>query len=162
MKVRLVVVGGVRGPLAEVVREYEKRAERYWRFEVEEVAAGTAGKKVGPDQVRAVEGERLLSRLPERGRILLLSRDGKGMSSPALANLLEQAAVRSEPEVCFVIGGAFGVADPVRQMADQAFSLSSGTLPHELARLILTEQIYRAGTILRNEPYHKGTDRGRS
>ena len=78
------------------------------------------------------------------------------MSSKDLSDMLQTAMVGSEPEVCFVIGGAFGVGKGVRERANRVFSLSEGTLPHEIARLVLTEQLYRAGTILRNEPYHKG------
>lgn len=156
MKVRIVVVGGVKGALGEVVADYQQRVSRYWRLEVDEVAAGAGGRKASPAEFRAVEEPRILARLPDRGRVLLMSREGRGMSSSNLADMLEKAMLDSEPEICFVIGGAFGVGAGVRKRANRVFSLSEGTLPHEIARLVLTEQLYRAGTILRNEPYHKG------
>jgi 23S rRNA (pseudouridine1915-N3)-methyltransferase len=78
------------------------------------------------------------------------------MDSPELARYLESLALRSVPEVSFVVGGAFGLGPGVVKRANRTLALSAGTLPHELARLVLAEQLYRAGTILRNEPYHKG------
>ncbi len=158
MKVVVLAVGGLKGPLAEVVRDYEKRASRYWKLEVIEVPGGSPGRKDAPETVRQVEGERLLARLPKRGSVVLLTRGGKGISSTELARLLEQAAVHAKREVCFIIGGAFGVSREVEGRADHRIAISSTTLPHEVARLVLTEQLYRAGTILRGEPYHKGRD----
>lgn len=152
----MVVVGGVKGPLGTVIADYEERAGRYWKFEVDEVDAGARSRKASAPQVRAAEEERILGRLPERGQVLLLSREGKGLSSRGLARLLQEASVRSEPEVCFIIGGAFGVGPGVRRRSDRVISLSDATLTHEITRLVLAEQLYRAGTIIRNEPYHKG------
>jgi len=156
VKLRMVVVGGVKGALGEVVQEYETRAGRYWKFSVDEVSAGARGARATAAEVRAAEEERILGRLPDRGRVILLSREGKGLSSRALARMLQEAAVRAEPEVCFVIGGAFGVGPGVRKRTDRSLSLSEATLTHEIARLVLAEPLYRAGTIIRNEPYHKG------
>jgi 23S rRNA (pseudouridine1915-N3)-methyltransferase len=158
VKVVVLAVGGLKGSLAEVVRDYEKRASRYWKLEVIEVSGGSPGRKDSPQAVRRLEGERLLGRVPERGVVVLLTRGGKGITSTDLARLLETAAVHAEREVCFIIGGAFGVSKEVEARADRRISISSTTLPHEVARLVLTEQLYRAGTILRGEPYHKGRD----
>ena len=77
------------------------------------------------------------------------------MSSTDLAGYLHDHALHSTPEVCFVIGGAFGLAAGILERAQEHWSLSESTLPHELARLVLAEQLYRAGTIIKNEPYHK-------
>ncbi len=78
------------------------------------------------------------------------------MRSRQLARWLDRAAVGAEEGVAFVLGGAFGVAPEVLKAARHQLSLSHMTLPHEMARLVLVEQLYRAGTILKNEPYHKG------
>lgn len=158
MKVTLLVVGSLRGPLASVVREYEERASRYWRFRVLEVEAGLARKKADPRDVMAAEEERILGRLESLAgaEVVALTRTGTGLTSRKLARLLEQGALRSASEVVFVIGGAWGLGKAVLARAARPVSLSELTLPHEVARLVLTEQIYRAGTILRNEPYHKG------
>jgi 23S rRNA (pseudouridine1915-N3)-methyltransferase len=80
------------------------------------------------------------------------------MTSRALAGLLEKEALASTRNLTFVIGGAYGLSPEVFGRADRLISLSGLTLPHEVARLLLAEQLYRAGTILRNEPYHKGVD----
>lgn len=156
MRIDVVVVGRVRGPLAEGVREYEERATRYWKLQVAEVDAGVSGGKGRPEDVKAAEAERILARIPDGSEVVALTREGKGMSSPGLARWLGHLALHASAGACFVIGGAFGLHDTVLQASRRRLSLSPMTLPHELARLVLTEQLYRAGTILRNEPYHKG------
>lgn len=152
MVISVVVVGRSR-TLKDATADYERRAGRYWRLQVDEVP-----QVKGQDAVRVCRGEaeRIGSRLDPRYRLVVLTREGKRMSSPALARWLGQLAVRSEPGVQFVIGGAFGLSSDLISRADLALSLSSFTLPHDMARLLLAEQLYRAGTILRNEPYHKG------
>lgn len=159
MKITVLSVGRVRGLLAAAVEEYEERASRYWKLEVVEVAAGTGGGGDGPPEVRRVEGERLLGRLPEGVRVVALTRNGKGMTSKGVARWLQRLAVRGHPGACFLIGGAHGLSDPVLDRSDRRLALSPMTLPHEMARLVLAEQLYRAGTIVRGEPYHKGGGR---
>ncbi len=157
MKIAVLGVGGVRSPLGAAVSEFQKRAGRYWRLRVEEVPSGLGkGRKVEEEAVRRAEEERLLARLPDQGESVALTREGVSMTSRALARFLEDRAVRSVPEVTFLIGGAFGLGDRLLRRSSLRLSLSALTLPHELARLVLLEQLYRAGTILRNEPYHKG------
>jgi len=157
VKVSILSVGGVKGPLASVIGEYEGRAGHYWRFSVQEVDAGAGKtKKISGEAVRAAEEARLLERLSSDAVVVALTRDGKGLGSRDLARFLEEKAVRSTSEIVFVIGGAFGLGDSILKKASLRLSLSSMTLPHEVARLVLVEQLYRAGSILRNEPYHKG------
>jgi 23S rRNA (pseudouridine1915-N3)-methyltransferase len=155
VKVTMLVVGRVRGPLSDAVAEYEARAGRYWKLEVIEVEAG-AGQSARPEQVRAAEEERLRARLPQGADMVALTRSGQGMSSPDLARYLGDLAVHGAPGVAFVIGGAHGLAAGILERARKRIALSPFTLPHELARLVLAEQLYRAGTLLRGEPYHKG------
>jgi 23S rRNA (pseudouridine1915-N3)-methyltransferase len=156
MKVLLVAVGKVRGNLSDAVADFEARAGRYWKLEVFEVAAGGAGRSAGPEEVMAAEATRILSKIPAQFEIVALTREGRGMESRELSAYLEGHAVRSSPGVAFVIGGAFGLHTTVRARARRTMSLSTMTFPHEMARLFLAEQLYRAGTILRGEPYHKG------
>ena len=106
--------------------------------------------------MREAEGERILARIPDQLEVVVLTRDGKAMSSEDLAADLAEQALRSSPGIAFVIGGAFGVSEAVLRRARRRLSLSAMTLPHEMARLVLAEQLYRAGTINRGEPYHKG------
>lgn len=160
MTVTLLVVGRVRGTLADDVARYEERAARYWKLEVVEVEAGAPGSgKAGPERVWKAEGERILDVIGQSARVVALARRGKAMTSVQFAQLLQEAAVGSVPEIVFVIGGAYGLSPAVLKRADRRLSLSAMTLPHEMARVVLTEQLYRAGTIIRGEPYHKATKR---
>jgi 23S rRNA (pseudouridine1915-N3)-methyltransferase len=158
VKLSLLCVGDVKGPLGSAVDDYEARVARYWRFQVEEVTAGSGkGKKVDPQRIRRAEGERLVSRIPSGGgEVISLTRGGKRLGSRKLARRLAEFGLRSVPQVTFVIGGAYGLDQEVLERSTMKLSLSSMTLPHEVARLVLAEQLYRAGTILKNEPYHKG------
>jgi 23S rRNA (pseudouridine1915-N3)-methyltransferase len=155
VKVVVVVVGKVRGALAPVVQQYEERAARYWKLEVVEVGAGAGRGQAAPERVLEVEAERVLARVPDGLEIVALTREGNAMGSRELAGYLEGHAVRSSPGVAFVIGGAFGLDAAVLKKSGRKLSLSSFTLPHEMARLVLGEQLYRAGTLIRGEPYHK-------
>ncbi len=155
MRVVVVSVGRVKGPIGSLVAEYERRASRYWKFDAIEVPAGGRG-SAGPDQIREAEGERILSKVPTGLSVVALTRGGTSMDSVELSRYLDELGVRSEPGVAFVIGGAFGLADHVLEASVRTLSLSTMTFPHELARLFLAEQLYRAGTIRRGEPYHKG------
>lgn len=153
MKITLLAVGKVRGSLVEPTREYEQRAGRYWKLEVVEVESG-AGSKSDPEAVRAAEEARLLSHVSGAVDLVALTRTGQAMGSRAFAAYLQDHALHAR-DLAFVIGGAFGLGGQILARARQ-LTLSAMTFPHEVARLILAEQLYRAGTILRGEPYHKG------
>jgi len=155
MKVFLIVVGRVRAPLADAVREYETRAARYHAFEVVEVKEGKGGGR-SPEEVMAEEGARLDAAIPDHFRVVALDRAGSEWSSEHLARRLSDWALQSEAGVAFVIGGAYGLSAELLRRSDINLSLSQMTLPHEMARLVIAEQVYRAGTIQRGEPYHKG------
>jgi 23S rRNA (pseudouridine1915-N3)-methyltransferase len=155
MRVLVLAVGRVRSELAPAVAEYENRARRYWKLEVIEVTAGAGSGRAPPERVMESEAERILARIPPEVELLALTREGKGMGSRELAGYLEGHAVRSSAGVAFVIGGAFGLSPSVLSRAQRRLSLSTFTLPHEMARLVLAEQLYRAGTVMRGEPYHK-------
>ena len=113
-------------------------------------------KKTFPEEVKKQEAERIMRKIPVRSEVTALSRVGKKISSTGLSEYLQECALRSMSDVTFVIGGAFGLSEIVLNRADRVMALSHFTYTHGLARLILLEQIYRAGTIMRNEPYHKG------
>lgn len=155
MRVLVVVVGRSRDGFESQIQDYEKRARRYWKLEIVEVPAG-AGRATPAEAVRAAEAQRILARIPAELEVVALTRAGKTMDSRELAGYLEEHALRSSAGVAFVVGGAFGLGPEVMQRAHRTLSLSSMTLPHEMARLLFSEQLYRAGTILRGEPYHKG------
>lgn len=153
------MIGAVAPPrtagLREAIAAYEARAARYFRLRVEEVpSADLPESRAG--EARRREGTALLGRVPEGVDLVALTRAGKGMSSEGLAAYLGDLATYGRPGAAFLVGGAFGLAEDVLERARYRLSLSPMTLPHEMARLVLAEQIYRAGTILRGEPYHKG------
>lgn len=154
MRISVVVVGRPKqGGLADAIAEYETRAARYWPLEVHEVREESSRTRAAA-AVMAAEAERLLGRVPPAARVIACDPGGDAIDSPTFAALLS-AARDSATDVAFVIGGAHGLGESVRARASRRLSLAPWTLPHELARLVLAEQLYRAGTIVRGEPYHK-------
>ena len=155
MKVVVAAVGKPRdAALAAAIRQYEERAAHYWPLEVVEVRE-EAARGVAPAQVMQREAARLAERLPAQGALWLCEpAGGKTFTSEAFAAVLQDQRERAQ-DIAFVIGGAFGIGAALRARPHKALSLAPWTLPHELARLVLMEQIYRAGTIGRGEPYHK-------
>jgi 23S rRNA (pseudouridine1915-N3)-methyltransferase len=106
------------------------------------------------DLLKNKEGEIILSQLTKDDFFILLDERGKSLTSEQLATFIEQRAIESVKNIVFLIGGAYGVSEPVMQRANLKWSLSRLVFPHQLVRLILAEQIYRACTIIRNEKYH--------
>jgi 23S rRNA (pseudouridine1915-N3)-methyltransferase len=158
VKVWLVAVGRPGRLLQPAIEEYEARARRYWSLQVMDVKEERARKGLADVEVRSAEAERILKRVPPGAELVALTRGGTAWSSTDLARELESRMVRSADDVAFIIGGALGLGDQVLRAARLRLSLSDFTLPHDLARLVLLEQLYRAGTIVRGEPYHKGDD----
>lgn len=156
MRLLVLAVGSPRDRhMAAMIREYETRAGRYFRLETTEVPAAT-GVGGSPAAVRACEAENLLKRAPRGLDTWALTSGGTEASSRDLAGSLSDMATYGHPGVVFLIGGAFGLDEDLVKGCSRTLSLSRMTLPHEMARLVLAEQIYRAGTIVRGEPYHKG------
>ncbi len=154
MAVYLVAVGRVRDPVMRAACEdYIKRTRRFFALNVREVAdAGRAGPT--PALARRLEATRIRDALPVSAATVALTRRGTVLSSGEFAGRLARWRDTGQ-DVVFVVGGPFGLADAVVSDAMLALSLSAMTLPHEIARLVLLEQLYRAGTILRGTPYHK-------
>jgi 23S rRNA (pseudouridine1915-N3)-methyltransferase len=156
MRLLVLAVGTPRDRnLSAAIAEYEARASRYFRLETAEVPAG-AGGGAAPDAVRSREAERLKKRIPEGLDTWALTRGGDEIGSRDLADVLSDMATYGHPGVAILIGGASGLADDLIRSSTRRISLSRLTLPHDMARLVLAEQLYRAGTIQRGEPYHKG------
>jgi 23S rRNA (pseudouridine1915-N3)-methyltransferase len=154
MRVAVAVVGRPRhSGLAEAIQDYEKRASRYWALDVHEVRE-ERGAAHSATHVREKESERLRERIRPGVRTVACDLDGRRMTSEEFSAWLvgERDAAR---DIAFLIGGAFGLSDGVKKEAAFRLSLAPWTLAHELARLVLAEQLYRAGTIARGEPYHK-------
>lgn len=154
MRIIVAVVGKARQPaLGSAAREYEARARRYWPLEVREVREASAA-AAPPDRVRELEGRRLLDVAGSHARLVACDPGGKAMSSERFAEWLQREREAAR-DVCFTIGGAHGLSQELLDSAHLRLTLAPWTLPHELARVVLAEQLYRAGTIVRREPYHK-------
>ncbi|MGQ0650161.1 MAG: 23S rRNA (pseudouridine(1915)-N(3))-methyltransferase RlmH [Gemmatimonadaceae bacterium] len=152
MKFLVIAVGRPRDKtLAAAIADYETRAARYWPLEFMDVREESG--REDPTFVRAREGARLLDRIGS-ARLVVCDARGDIFDSPGFAEFLQRAREAAR-DMAFVIGGAFGVDTPVAGAAERRLALAPWTLPHELARLVLAEQLYRAGTIVRREPYHK-------
>ena len=155
MRLHLLTVGKARKtPLAAAARDYLDRLGHYATVEEIVVREERAGKGVSPADVMRREGERILARLLPGCYTIALDRSGAEIPSEGLAKKIEGLA-GSTSETVFVIGGAFGLDPAVLKRSDWTWSLSALTYPHELARVMVLEQLYRAHTILRGEPYHK-------
>jgi 23S rRNA (pseudouridine1915-N3)-methyltransferase len=153
VKVRVVAVGKDRSGLyAPAVEEYARRIARYVRFEVVEVPE--ARRHAGTPRARDEEADALLARLGERERVVLLDERGDEETSAELARRVGRWLAGGH-DVALVVGGADGIGEAVRARAAETLALSRLTLAHRLARLVLVEQLYRAFTILRGEPYHR-------
>jgi 23S rRNA (pseudouridine1915-N3)-methyltransferase len=153
VRLRIVAVGKDRSGLyAPAVAEYARRIERYLRFEIVEVPE--ARRHAGTPRARDEEGEALLRRLDDGERVVALDERGRELTSAELAARVG-AWMSGGRDVALVIGGSDGLSAEVLGRAEEKLALSRFTLAHRLARLVLAEQLYRALTILRGEPYHK-------
>ena len=158
MKIRIVAVGKLKEEyLREGVAEYEKRLAPFASVELletrEEYMAENPS-EAQRQQTLAKEGERLLRLVPERSFLIVLDVKGKLLSSEALAKELASLALQGQSDLTFLIGGAFGLSPAVRERADPRISFSPMTFTHQMVRLLLYEQIYRAFKINRGEKYH--------
>lgn len=159
MKITILCVGKVKERFyRDALAEYAKRLGRYCRFEVVEVADEQTPDGAGAaleEQIKLKEAERILSKIRERATVCALEITGQRLDSPRFARWMEQAAVDGGGDICFVIGGSLGLHEKVTARADFHLSFSDMTFPHQLMRVILSEQIYRGFRIINGEPYHK-------
>lgn len=159
MKITIACVGKVREKFyREAVSEYEKRLGGYCRIEFQEIAdektpEGASALLV--EQIKEKEARRLLDRIREDAFVCTLEIFGKRLSSEGFAEWMGQLMVNGTSHIVFVIGGSLGLHDLVRKRANIALSFSDMTFPHQLMRVILVEQVYRAFRIINNQPYHK-------
>lgn len=146
MKISLVVVGRLKEKfLVAGVNEYLKRLQKFTAIEIREVSEC---------RTLAEEGRRILSQVPQNSWLCVLDVAGVEISSEGFAKKIAELTLNGVSNLTFAIGGAFGISDELRRAADFRLSLSQMTLTHQMARLVLVEQIYRAFKINRHEPYH--------
>ena len=140
--------------IQEGFQEYTRRMPPEIRVDLVELKPEERGAGRSTDRAKTLEGERILAALPNGAALVALDERGKGVSTQGLSVMLSEW-MRDGSHPAFVIGGADGLSDAVRSRADKIVSLSTLTLPHGLARVLLAEQLYRAWTILARHPYHR-------
>ncbi|WP_210367615.1 23S rRNA (pseudouridine(1915)-N(3))-methyltransferase RlmH [Bacillus sp. REN3] len=159
MNISIVTVGKLKEKyLKQGIEEYLKRLGSYAKVEVIEVADEKAPEELSETemvQVKQKEGERILAKISPDAHVIALAINGKQKSSEELADTLDKLATYGKSKIAFIIGGSLGLSNEVLKRADDQLSFSKMTFPHQLMRLILVEQVYRAFRINRGEPYHK-------
>ena len=156
MKFRIIYAGSTAdAELAAVLERYLNRVRHFFPVEVTEVAPGRGRQAQNDVAIMRAQSARLLAAVPDRGYTVVLDERGRTFDSLKFAKWIERLTIDQPHGVNFVIGGDQGFDDSVRERADTLLSLSPMTLPHQLARVILMEQIYRACTLMRNIAYHK-------
>lgn len=156
MKLRVVAVGKLKERFwKDAVAEYAKRLGGYAKLDIAEIADRDPAKCGGEVKAMELESVDILKTIPENSHVILLAIDGKQRSSEDFSKHLDALMLGGASDITFVIGGSTGVAPDVRKRANETFSFGPITLPHNLARVVLLEQIYRAFKISRGEPYHK-------
>ncbi|MDM5329557.1 23S rRNA (pseudouridine(1915)-N(3))-methyltransferase RlmH [Neobacillus sp. CF12] len=159
MNISIVSVGKLKEKYLKMgIDEYLKRLNSYAKVEVIEVADEKAPEELSESemiQVKQKEGERILAKVGHDTYVIALAINGKMQSSEDLANTLDKLATYGKSKIAFIIGGSLGLSDEVLKRSNEQLSFSKMTFPHQLMKLILVEQIYRAYRINRGEPYHK-------
>ncbi len=159
MKISIITVGKLKEKyLKQGIDEYLKRLSAYAKVEIIEVADEKAPEHLSEaemEEVKRKEGERILSHLSEDTYIITLEISGRMLNSEQLAAKIDELGTYGKSKLAFIIGGSLGLSKEVQNRSDLALSFSKMTFPHQLMRLILLEQIYRAYRINRGEPYHK-------
>ncbi len=155
MKVKLIQIGKTDLPfLEEGIERYVQRIKRYHPFEVVTIPDIKNNKNMSEDQQKKLEGEQIIKQLKPEDVLVLLDEKGKEMNSLEFSKLIENSMLQSVKQLVFVIGGPYGFAPEVYQRANRKLSLSKMTFSHQLVRIIFAEQLYRANSIIKGEPYH--------
>ena len=159
MKITIICVGKLKEKYwKQAVDEYSKRLSKYVKLEIVEVSdekTPQSASEILENQIKEKEGSKILSVADENSFIVTLEIDGKELSSAELSDFLETKAVHGTSHFTFIIGGSLGLSKSVVAKSHFHLSFSKMTFPHQMMRVILLEQIYRAYKIAKNEPYHK-------
>lgn len=159
MRITIVCVGKIKEKyFTGAIEEYAKRLGRYCRLDITEVAdekTPDGASEALNRQIVEKEGRRILEKIPEDAYVIALAIEGKQPDSVELSKKIENLGIRGISHIVFVIGGSLGLDADVMKRADEALSFSRMTFPHQLMRVILLEQVYRAYRIMNHEPYHK-------
>lgn len=159
MKITVITVGKLKERFfREAAAEYEKRLGRYCRLEIRETAdekTPDGASETERELILKKEGARVAKLLPDDAYVVTLEIEGRRFTSEAFAGEIERLGVSGIGHIVFVIGGSLGLHNSIKKRADLAVSFSDMTFPHQLMRVVLLEQIYRAYRIINREPYHK-------
>lgn len=155
MKIKLVCIGGVKDAnIASAIATYAKRVPFYWPFQIIEIPDVKLGKNNEPQRQKDAEGERFMAEIGSGDYVILFDERGREFTSRQFSDFIQKKSVDLPKNLIFLIGGPYGFSAKIYDRADGMLSLSKMTFPHELCRLFAVEQLYRAGTIMRGEPYH--------
>ena len=155
MKIVLLTIGKTSEKyLIEGIAQYQKRLKHYTQFEMLEIPNLKNSKNFSNAEIIKKEGELILKQLQNSDHLVLLDDKGKDFTSPKYAQKLQQWMLSGKKRVVFVVGGAYGFSEQVYKRGNEKISLSKMTFSHQMVRLFFVEQLYRAFTILNNEPYH--------
>lgn len=158
INVTLIAVGKLKESyLRDGCNEYIKRLGAYSKIKIIEINEERAGDNPGSNEIKAIiekEGERIAAKIPKGAVVIPLCIEGREYSSPDFSRLIENISLETS-QLCFVIGGSFGLSDTIKSMGKYRLSFGKMTLPHQLARMVLLEQIYRAFSISNHSKYHK-------
>lgn len=159
MNIKLITVGKLKGKyLTEGIAEYTKRLSRFCKVQVVELIDEKTPENASEaqnNQIMAREGERIQAKIGSRDYVIVLAIEGKQFPSEEFSQKLEAIAVNGYSDITFIIGGSLGLSKAIKQRANLKMSFGLLTLPHQLMRLVLIEQIYRAFMIQQGSPYHK-------
>ena len=159
MRISIVCVGKIKEKYLKLgIDEFSKRLSKYCKLEVIELDDEKAPENLSDKEMlmtKEKEGKKILSKIKDNAHVIALAIDGKNLSSEELADNINNLGVRGTSHIVFVIGGSLGLSDEVLKRANYKLSFSKMTFPHQLMRLILLEQVYRAYRINNGEPYHK-------
>lgn len=159
MNINIVCVGKIKEKYLKLgIDEFKKRLSKYCKLDVIELDDEKAPENLSDKEMLMIkdkEGKKILSKVKANSYVIALAIDGKNLSSEELADTMSKLAVRGSSHITFIIGGSLGLSDEVLSRADYKLSFSKMTFPHQLMRLILLEQVYRAYRIKNGEPYHK-------
>lgn len=159
MNIKIISVGKLKEKYLKMgIEEYSKRLGPFCKLELIEVADEKAPEKLSDlemIQVKDKEGERILAKVPDQAHVFALAIEGKQRTSEELAQEINQLGIQGKSNLVFIIGGSLGLSKAVMDRSNTKISFGKMTLPHQLMRLVLIEQIYRGFKINRNEPYHK-------
>lgn len=154
MKIKLLLIGKTAENTVEtIITDYAKRVNHYLKFEIDAIAV-SHHKNDSPDKIKQKEASLILKKVEAGDWIVLLDDKGKMLSSEEFAKQIAQWMLQSKKQIVFIVGGAYGFSDEIYAIAHQKISLSKMTFSHQIIRIVFMEQLYRAFTIIHNEPYH--------